>query len=201
MSYPCCPLNNNICMGCPGPQGPPGPPGRPGKPGRPGNFSDTATCGCVQQMRNVLEQLITLYPNTNFTFNLEDSGDTGGILNSLFPPPDSNVNAGILLVRRNGDTGLSLCKIASFSIPNETYDDSITFLPVPTPPPEGCDANCESAYRGWLNIGDSVLVAAGNASITGTIRKIEYGMIVVVQPNDLSPEFISLCKTEFVRKT
>lgn len=191
---PCCHFNNSIRMGCPGPPGPPGPEGPPG------NFSDTATCGCVQQMRNVLEQLITLYPNTNFLYTFEDSGNTSGIPDSLFPPPDSNVDAGVLLVR-DGDTALSLCKLAVITIPGNTYDDSITFLPVPDPAPEGCDANCESAYRGWLNIGDNVSIAAGRGTVTGTIRKIEYGMLVVVGQNDNNPEFVSICKTEFIRKT
>ncbi len=81
-------------------------------------------------------------------FNMEDGGNTTGVPLSLYPPPDSNENAGLVLTDK--DEAISLCKIASIKIPGATYDDSIEYLPVSSPEPVGCDANCESAIRTWL---------------------------------------------------
>lgn len=52
------------CIGITGPRGPQGPAGE----------SDSTCCDCVQQMRNIIEQIIELYPSANLFITL-DSGD------------------------------------------------------------------------------------------------------------------------------
>ncbi len=58
--------------------------------------------------------------------------------------------------------------------------------------------NLQSAL-GLLTIGDDVQVSVGGSTVEGEIKKLEYGMYVVVGNNDLNPEFVSSCKTETIK--
>lgn len=77
-----------------------------------------------------------------------------------------------------------------------------SLLPAPTPLPTGCDANYEAALRSYLPAGTaSVDINAGGQTVAqGTILRSEYGMVVVVGPNNSNPAFVSLCKAEIVNK-
>ncbi len=63
---------NRGCFGCilclRGPEGPQGPQGEPGP-------VDTTSCACVDQMRNVIRQIIEIYPEDNLIVTME-SGNT-----------------------------------------------------------------------------------------------------------------------------
>ena len=75
-------------------------------------------------------------------------------------------------------------------------------LPAPDPLPTGCDANCENASRTYLPVGtEGVGINAGGQTVaTGDVIASEYGMVVVVGPNNSSPSFVSLCKAEIITK-
>ena len=98
-----------------GPSGPTGPQGRDGAPGSTGPVGATGPagptgptgptaaavgCACVQQMRNVLQQLIQLYPNDNAVVAMDSGNNSSGRLGSLLP---AGPNAGLLqLVNSQG---------------------------------------------------------------------------------------------------
>ena len=66
-------------------------------------------------MRNVIQQLITLYPDDNLIIAMESGNNTSGRLGSLLPGLDSNPNSGLLeLVNNQGipQEAVSLCRIA-----------------------------------------------------------------------------------------
>ena len=118
---------------------------------------------------------------------------------SLFP----NLNKGLFLLANNQDVvqeAVSICRIVAIRITSATYNNEIIYLPVPTPTPEGCDADCEAAIRTYLPIGtENVKIKAGGQTVgQGTIAKSEYGMLVLVGPNNTTPTFVSTCKAEIL---
>ena len=68
----CC-IPTCICIG---PTGPTGATGVTGPAGPAGNNANSTACFCVDQMRNIIQQIITLYPNDNLIIAME-SGNKG----------------------------------------------------------------------------------------------------------------------------
>ncbi len=188
-----------------GPTGPTGPQGIIGPTGPAGSSIVGASCSCVAQMRNVIRQLITLYPTDNVEISMESGNNVSGRLGSLLPSPNSNPDAGLLqLVNTQGvpQEAVSLCRITAIRITSSTYNNSITYLPVPTPVPTGCDADCEAAARAYLPVNTaSVSINAGGQTVgSGRVIASQYGMVVLVNNNNANPAFISLCKAEIINK-
>lgn len=188
-----------------GPMGLPGVPGATGPTGPAGSNANTTSCFCVDQMRNIIQQIITLYPSDNLIIAMESGNNASGRAGSLLPAPNNNPNSGIFqLVNAQGvpEEAVSICRIASIRITSSTYNENITYLPAPNPLPTGCDANCEAAIRSYLPVGtDNVDINAGGQTVAqGTILKSEYGMVVVVGNNNSDPTFVSLCKAEIINK-
>jgi len=188
-----------------GPTGPPGPTGPQGPTGPTGNNANSTTCFCVDQMRNIIQQIIALYPNDNLIVAMESGNNASGRPGSLLPGPNNNPNSGLFqLVNNQGipEEAVSICRIASITITSSVYNNAITYLPAPIPTPTGCDSNCEAAIRSYLPVGTtSVDINAGGQTVAqGTILRSEYGMIVVVGNNNSNPAFVSLCKAEIINK-
>lgn len=86
--------------GAPGSTGPVGATGPAGPTGPTGPTAAAVGCACVQQMRNVLQQLIQLYPNDNAVVAMDSGNNSSGRLGSLLP---AGPNAGLLqLVNSQG---------------------------------------------------------------------------------------------------
>lgn len=195
--------------GATGPQGPTGPSGGAtgptGPTGPAGSNANSTTCFCVDQMRNIIQQIITLYPNDNLIIAMESGNNVSGRPGSLLPAPNNNPTSGLFqLVNNQGvpEEAVSICRIASITITSSTYNNAITYLPAPVPTPTGCDANCEAAIRSYLPAGTpSVDINAGGQTVAqGTVLRSEYGMVVIVGNNNSNPAFVSLCKAEVINK-
>ena len=187
-----------------GPRGATGPTGATGATG-PAGSSNPASCSCAAQMRNVIEQIITLYPNDNLIVAMESGDNASGRPGALLPGPNSNPDAGLFQLVNNQGTpeeALSICRIVSITITSSTYNDAITYLPAPVPNPTGCDANCEIAVRSYVPVGtNSVSIKAGGQTVAqGTILKNEYGILVITGNNNSNPAFVSTCKAEIINK-
>lgn len=188
-----------------GPTGPTGATGPTGPTGATGPAGDTATCACVAQMRNILQQIIRLYGTDNVVVSMESGDNVSGRPGSLLPGPNTNPNAGLFqLTNAQGvvQEAVSICRIASVRITSSTYNNALTYLLTPTPTPTGCAADCEAAIRSYLPIGTtSVNVKSGGQTVgQGTVIKDEFGMIVLVGANNSDPTFISTCKAEIITK-
>ena len=192
-----------------GPTGPTGPSGgatgATGPTGPSGSNANSTSCFCVDQMRNIIQQIIALYPNDNIIVAMESGNNASGRPGSLLPGPNNNPSSGVFqLINAQGvrQEALSICRIASITITSSTYNDNITYLPAPSPLPTGCDANCEAAIRSYLPIGtpNASINSGGQTVAQGTILRSEYGMVVVVGNNNSNPSFVSLCKAEIVTK-
>lgn len=156
-------------------------------------------------MRNIIQQIITLYPNDNLIIAMESGNNASGRPGSLLPAPNNNPNSGLFqLINNQGvpEEALSICRIASITITSSTYNDAITYLPAPVPTPSGCDANCEAAIRSYLPAGTpNVDINSGGQTVAqGTIFRSEYGMVVIVGNNNSNPAFVSLYKAEIINK-
>lgn len=195
--------------GATGPTGPQGLPGvdglvgATGPTGPTGPAASSTSCFCVDQMRNVIRQLITLYPDDNFIISMESGNNVSGRPGSLIPGPDDNPNSGLFeLLNPQGvpEEAVSLCRIASIRIVSATYNEAITYLPGPTTPPTDCGADCESAIRNYLPVGTpNVSINAGGQTVgQGTVIESAFGMVVLVGNNNSDPTFISLCKAEVI---
>ncbi len=85
-------------QGTPGPTGPqglPGSTGPTGPQGPTGNNANSTACFCVDQMRNIIEQIITLYPNDNLIIAMESGNNVSGRAGFLLPAPNNNPNSGL----------------------------------------------------------------------------------------------------------
>lgn len=191
-----------------GPQGPIGPQGPPGAAGEqgpigpqgpPGQSGSNANCACVAQMIKIIKQIITLYNTDNLIITLESGDNTSGRPGSLLP----TTNPGIFtLVNTQGvlKSTINVCRIVSIKITSSSYNNDLTYLPVPTPEPTGCDADCESALRSYLIVGKAVSIKSGQKTVAnGTVKVNAYGMTVVVENNDTNPTFISNCKIDIIK--
>jgi len=188
-----------------GATGPTGATGSTGPTGPAGSNANSTSCFCVDQMRNIIQQIITLYPNDNLIIAMESGNNVSGRPGSLLPGPNNNPTSGIFQLVNNQGTpeeAVSICRIAAITITSSTYNDAITYLPAPTPTPEGCDANCEAAARAYLPVGTpSVDINAGGQTVAqGSVLRSEYGMVVIVGNNNSNPAFVSLCKAEILNK-
>ena len=212
--------------GCPGEQGPQGPTGAmgpqgyvgptgatgttgatgaAGPTGATGPAGDSVACACVAQMRNVLQQIIQLYPTDNIVVSMESGDNASGRPGSLLPAPNTNPNAGLLQLTNNqgvAQEAVSICRIASVRITSTTYNDAITYLPAPTPTPTGCGADCEAAVRSYLPVGTAgASIKAGGQTVgQGTVLVNEFGILVLVGANNSDPTFISACKAELLTR-
>ena len=206
--------HHNACGCCffgrqiPGPTGPQGlqkPQGIQGPTGPSGDNVNSTSCFCVDQMRNIIQQIISLYPNDNIIVAMESGNNASGRPDSLLPGSNNNPSYGIFqLVNTQGlpQEALSICRISSITITSSIYNENITYMPAPSPLPTGCDANCEAALRSYLPVGTpNVSINSGGQTVAqGSILKSEYGMVVVVGNNNSNPSFVSLCKAEIVTK-
>lgn len=195
----------NGATGPTGPQGLTGATGPTGPTGPAGNNANSTSCFCVDQMRNIIRQIITFYPNDNLSIAMESGNNVSGRAGYLFPTPNTNPNSGLFQLLNNQGVlqeAVAICRIASISITSSTYNNNITYLQAPSPIPSGCDSNCESAIRSYLPVGTTgtTIKAGGQTVAQGTILKSEYGMVVVVGENNSNPSFVSLCKAEIISK-
>ena len=191
--------------GAAGPTGPSGATGATGVTGPTGAAANAVECFCVAQMRNVLQQIITLYPDDNLVVSMESGNNASGRASALLPAPNTNPNAGLLQLANNQGVpqeAVSLCRIAAVRITSATYNDAITYLPAPAPAPEGCGADCQNAILAYLPAGTTgVDINAGGQTVAqGTVLQSQFGMLVLVGPNNSDPTFVSTCKAEIINK-
>ncbi len=161
--------------------GPPGPAGPGG-----------AGCACIAQMKNILQQLITRYPNSNITVKLDENGTASGRPFSITEDTIFNLTTASGAISDR----VSICSIAYITLTGTDSFTGFTYLPAPSPPPVGCDAECERGVRNTLqalaNAGRSADVFAGG-SATGNrpVTLTAYG--VAVLDNSIA---VSTCKIE-----
>lgn len=182
--------------GAAGPQGPAGPQGATG-PAGPAGDTDSTCCACKEQMRNIIQEIITLYPNNDLFITLESGDAVVGRPGSLVLGPNGRTGVFEVTNPQNFTQFLSICSIDTIQINNATYNNTIVYLPEPVPAPTNCRADCETTIRSLLPVGtDANIITSTQTPSTGTVIENEYGMIVLANEANNNITFISSCNID-----
>ena len=196
----CSPIIINCTAGPSGPTGPTGPQGYPGPTGATGPAGDanSACCGCKEQMRNIIQQIITFYPDNELFITL-DSGDAVlGRPGPLKLGPNGKTGVFGVISSQNFIQYISICNIDTIQIANATYNDAIVYLPEPVPAPTDCCADCDAAVRSLLPVGTpnvSIITNIQSSSV-GTVIRNEFGMVVLSNAERNNITFVSTCSID-----
>ncbi|SCJ38799.1 Uncharacterised protein [uncultured Eubacterium sp.] len=179
------------CQGPAGPQGPQGPTG-------PAGDASSACCGCSEQLRNIIQQIIALYPNNDFLVTLNSGDAVFGRPGSLVTGPNGRTGVFVVINPTNLEQYLSICSIDTIRIDNATYNEAIAYLPEPVPAPTDCCADCESTIRSLLPVGtpDVTIITNTQTPSVGTVIRNEYGIIVLANEAENNITFISSCSID-----
>lgn len=187
-------------IGPTGPQGEAGPQGEPGPQGPTGPAGDanSACCGCKDQLRNIIQQIITLYPNNDIFVTLDSGDAVVGRPTSLITGPNGRTGVFVVTNPQNFQQYLSTCSIDTIQINDATYNDALVYLPDPVPVPTDCCADCEATIRSLLPVGtaDVSITTSTQTPSAGTVIRNEYGMIVLANEAANNITFISSCSID-----
>nr|WP_308054077.1 collagen-like protein [Enterocloster lavalensis] len=183
--------------GATGPTGANGVTGPTGATG-PAGDANSACCGCTEQIINILQQIITLYPNNNIFVTLKSGDAVVGLPGTLISGPNGRIGLFGVTTSQNLTQFLSVCNIDTIQINNATYNDAIIYLPEPVPAPTDCCSDCESTIRSRLPVGTPNVSIITNTQTpsTGTVIRNEFGMIVLANEAAATVTFISSCSID-----
>ena len=182
--------------GVTGATGPTGVTGAPGPTGPAAN-TNSACCGCKEQLRNIIQQIITLYPNNDLLVTLESGDAVVGRPGSLILGPNGRTGVFEVTNPQNFPQYLPICSIDTIQINNAVYNNAIVYLPEPVPAPTDCYADCDTIIRSLLPVGtDANITTSTQTPTVGTVIENEYGMIVLANEAANNVTFISSCNID-----
>ena len=192
---PSCSSAESCC--CEGPQGPRGYRGATG-PTRPAGSSETVCCDCKEQIRNILQQIITLYPNQDLFITLESGVAAVGRAGALLLGPNGRTGVFEVINSQNTSQYLSICSIDTIQINDAVYNDAIVYLPEPVPALTDCCADCDAVIHSLLPVGrENVYITTNTQTPSiGTVIRNEYGMIVLANQTNRNITFVSSCSID-----
>ena len=186
--------------GSTGPMGPAGITGVTGATGPtgPAGNENSVSCRCKEQMRNIIQQIIALYPNNNLLVTLSSGDASFGRPGSLILGPDGRTGVFEVINPQNQMQYLSICSIDTIQIDNATYNDTIVYLPEPFPAPTDCCADCQAAIRSLLPVGTAGvnIITSSQTPSVGTVIRNEYGMLVLSNEARTNITFVSSCSID-----
>ena len=182
--------------GVTGATGPAGVTGATGPTGPAAN-TNSACCGCKEQLRNIIQQIITLYPNNDLLVTLESGDAVVGRPGSLILGPNGRTGVFEVTNPQNFPQYLPICSIDTIQINNAVYNNAIVYLPEPVPAPTDCYADCDTIIRSLLPVGtDANITNSTQTPTVGTVIENEYGMIVLANEAANNVTFISSCNID-----
>ena len=182
--------------GVTGATGPTGVTGATGPTGPAAN-TNSACCGCKEQLRNIIQQIITLYPNNDLLVTLESGDAVVGRPGSLILGPNGRTGVFEVTNPQNFPQYLPICSIDTIQINNAVYNNAIVYLPEPVPAPTDCYADCDTIIRSLLPVGTAANITTSTQTPTvGTVIENEYGMIVLANEAANNVTFISSCNID-----
>ena len=182
--------------GVTGATGPTGVTGATGPTGPAAN-TNSACCGCKEQLRNIIQQISTLYPNNDLLVTLESGDAVVGRPGSLILGPNGRTGVFEVTNPQNFPQYLPICSIDTIQINNAVYNNAIVYLPEPVPAPTDCYADCDTIIRSLLPVGtDANITTSTQTPTVGTVIENEYGMIVLANEAANNVTFISSCNID-----
>ena len=163
-----------------------------------GNSTNDFCCFCIQQMTNIIRQIIVLYPNNELFITLDGGDAIVGTPGELTLGPNGETGVFEIINTANFSQLLSICSIDTIRINNATYNDAITYLPVPDPAPTGCCADCDAAIRSKLPVGTiaAFIITNTQTPSQGTVIKNDNGILVLEDTANNNISFISTCRID-----
>jgi len=168
----------------------------------PGENNVECLCGCVDQIRFILQQLVngdTIEVSTNaISINQPLSGTFIGVTGSIYP----NSNSILIINDGTNDIYINMCEIFTINITNT--GSTIRYLPVPDPEPMCCESNCESSMRQVLTGAEGIPIGirmingdeySGSSDDGNVYTSLHYG-VVVYEGFTKGFLIISLCKID-----
>ena len=166
-------------------------------PTGPAANTNSACCGCKEQLRNIIQQIITLYPNNDLLVTLESGDAVVGRPGSLILGPNGRTGVFEVTNPQNFPQYLPICSIDTIQINNAVYNNAIVYLPEPVPAPTDCYADCDTIIRSLLPVGtDANITTSTQTPTVGTVIENEYGMIVLANEAANNVTFISSCNID-----
>ncbi|WP_314723764.1 hypothetical protein [Enterocloster bolteae] len=149
-------------------------------------------------MRNIIQQIIALYPNNNLLVTLSSGDASFGRPGSLILGPDGRTGVFEVINPQNQMQYLSICSIDTIQIDNATYNDTIVYLSEPFPAPTDCCADCQAAIRSLLPVGTAGvnIITSSQTPSVGTVIRNEYGMLVLSNEARTNITFVSSCSID-----
>ena len=163
----------------------------------PGDLSNTSLCFSYAQLSHIIGQLITLYPSSVMSVFTTNINVVTGTPYQLYASPEAADGGLFVLTNSNGQyESLPLCAItAIYTGENTVYNQSITYLPAPSPLPGGCDTSLLAAIRDYLPPNTEVALQLGvTTQASGAIYRNEYGILVLSDSGGNTPIFIAPAK-------
>lgn len=165
------------------------------------NNENSYDCFCVEQMRNVVEQIARLYPDNQLFITLNGGDAAVGRAGEIRLGP--NGKSGIFEIITDTEVGsqfVSICSIDTITINNARYNDQITYLPQPEPVSTDCKYDCENAVRDILPVGTTGVNIITNTQLQaqGNVIVNVPGMVVLETPERNSITFISTCEVDII---
>ena len=164
----------------------------------PAGSSETVCCDCKEQIRNILQQIITLYPNQDLFITLESGVAAVGRAGALLLGPNGRTGVFEVINSQNTSQYLSICSIDTIQINDAVYNDAIVYLPEPVPALTDCCADCDAVIRSLLPVGrENVYITTNTQTPSiGTVIRNEYGMIVLANQTNRNITFVSSCSID-----
>ena len=193
--------------GCQGPMGPRGPQGEKGEKGEKGETCASVECICVAQIKNILRQIICLFPKSKILVNYENGGYAIGIPVALVPEhSDGGVlklaNCCGLITHR-----INICRIAAITLISDCDDSffdkngciKFDFLPPPCQSQKNDALSCEYAVRNSLIASACekemvTIIAGGSLLESNFVTAAAFGVVALGKTT-----IVSTCKIEDIR--
>lgn len=155
----------------------------------------TEECFLINQLANLLSQIVTIYPNANARVLTTMTSEIFATIGSLYISPTTSTVQGLFLnVDGVGQYFANINDILGIELSDSTYDNSISYLPLPDTAQYSCTNNAViNLYDYFESIPDAeeLIISTGpNAGVQGTIETNQYGIVVLTQPGGASPAFI-----------
>lgn len=172
-----------------GPAGPTGPTGPPGPP------AYSATCFCLRQLAHVIRQLILYYPASIFTVYTDTLNYVTGRPHGLYPSDEGR--EAFFLLNDGAYGAIPLHAITAICVgEGAVYNPLISYLPLPVPPPPGCDTDLVLAAHDCLPASprEVTLYLPVVTAASGAVYRSEYGILVLSDGKGNRPVFIPIDK-------
>nr|WP_319489552.1 DNRLRE domain-containing protein [uncultured Caproiciproducens sp.] len=143
------------------------------------------------QLSNILQQLMTLYPDKVMTIYTSGAYYLQGIPYEFYASPDATYGTIAVLSEGGGYASVPITNISAITVANSLYDPSISYLPAPVFAP-GCDKNVVTSIHDYLPVFTNATLDLNTLVTTaGLIYKNEYGMLVKASDMDgTNPVFV-----------